>query len=568
MDADGDLDVFISGLAETGIVTSLYRNEGKKRSVLTPGVDSLVVFTPVDQPFERVAYSRAAWADFDRDGDLDLVVQGSRTADVPYKPITALYSNNGGNFSKVESAELLGLHSGALEWIDFDNDGDLDLLAAGEDSEANFRTNLYVSDGEGGFREIDSDLIDVAYGDADWADFDGDGDFDLALAGTTPNGFAAKIYENDAGTFREHAASLEGVAFASLAWGDYDGDSDPDLLLAGGRMATLLFRGRARLYRNDNGAFAAVDLNMYPALAGSVSWGDYDSDGDGDAFIVGAESHMGHRVARLFAIDGAILTLKSYLIGSMFMSADWGDMDNDGDLDLLTSGQTSLGHPSTTLYENKRQVKPKTGVVPLTVNALVEGSSVRLSWDDSTGLPTSTYAVRVGTAPGQSDVLAPAVDMETGRRLRHQAGNAGTAGKWILRSLSPGTYYWAVQNINAAFQPSAFSSEGTFRIERVTTSVEGNLPIEFRVHPNYPNPFSDMTSIRLDLPAAARVEVVIYSVLGAVVTRIVDEIRQRGSHTITWEGRDAAGRRVSSGIYLYRIRADERLESGRMVVVR
>jgi hypothetical protein len=83
---------------------------------------------------------------------------------------------------------------------------------------------------------------------------------------------------------------------------------------------------------------------------------------------------------------------------------------------------------------------------------------------------------------------------------------------------------------------------------------------------NQPNPFSPDTRIAFDLPNAGPVELVIYSVNGRLIRRLVKDTRRAGSHTASWDGRDDAGKKVGSGIYFYQLMAPGVAESRRMIL--
>ena len=77
----------------------------------------------------------------------------------------------------------------------------------------------------------------------------------------------------------------------------------------------------------------------------------------------------------------------------------------------------------------------------------------------------------------------------------------------------------------------------------------------YRLSQNFPNPFNPSTSIRMSLPTAGRVRLVIYDLMGRSVKTLMDGSAKAGQYEITWDGRDQAGRRVASGIYIYRLEA-------------
>lgn len=91
--------------------------------------------------------------------------------------------------------------------------------------------------------------------------------------------------------------------------------------------------------------------------------------------------------------------------------------------------------------------------------------------------------------------------------------------------------------------------------------TEEELPAEFALEPNYPNPFNPSTEIRFALPEAAHVRLSIYDVTGREVARLVDQSMPSGHHRVTWD----AGH-LASGIYLYRLTAGAFVETRRMVL--
>jgi len=85
---------------------------------------------------------------------------------------------------------------------------------------------------------------------------------------------------------------------------------------------------------------------------------------------------------------------------------------------------------------------------------------------------------------------------------------------------------------------------------------------------NAPNPFNPTTTIRFSLPANERVGLAIYAADGKLVRTLVDGVKERGSHSATWDGRDTSGTPVSSGVYFYRLTAGKFSESKKMVLLK
>jgi hypothetical protein len=87
-----------------------------------------------------------------------------------------------------------------------------------------------------------------------------------------------------------------------------------------------------------------------------------------------------------------------------------------------------------------------------------------------------------------------------------------------------------------------------------TKSNSQSLPTDYALHANYPNPFNPTTEIKFDLPVAGNVSLVIYDVLGRKVAELVNEYREGGYHSATW---NAAGQ--ASGVYFARLTVSNEL---------
>lgn len=95
-----------------------------------------------------------------------------------------------------------------------------------------------------------------------------------------------------------------------------------------------------------------------------------------------------------------------------------------------------------------------------------------------------------------------------------------------------------------------------------------SLPKEFSLAQNYPNPFNPTTSIDFAIPKATNVRLEVYNVLGQNVRTLVDEFLTAGQKRVEWDGLDDSGRPVSSGVYLYRIAADEFSQTKKMMLLK
>ena len=100
---------------------------------------------------------------------------------------------------------------------------------------------------------------------------------------------------------------------------------------------------------------------------------------------------------------------------------------------------------------------------------------------------------------------------------------------------------------------------GLAYISSSPTSVEyenqTNLPTEYALFQNYPNPFNPTTKIEFSLLVAADVELRIYNILGQQVATLINDQRSAGNHSVLWDASDSNGMKLSSGIYLYKLKA-------------
>jgi hypothetical protein len=251
------------------------------------------------------------------------------------------------------------MYTTGVSWGDYDNDGDLDLVFAGTPDAAPSNSRIYNNGGGGAFTDIGAGLAIAAYPSVAWGDYDNDGDLDLLLAGydTVVGDGRTRIYRNNGnGTFTNIGAALPGIYTGVGAWGDFDNDGDLDILLMG-------FSGTgnlARVYRNDGGGtFTDIGAGLPALYDGSAAWGDFDNDGDLDILLSGNAGTEASPtpVSVIFRNngDGTFSDINAGLTGVWKSSAAWGDYDNDGDLDIVlmgNAGSNDVPHRITRIYRN------------------------------------------------------------------------------------------------------------------------------------------------------------------------------------------------------------------------
>ena len=101
--------------------------------------------------------------------------------------------------------------------------------------------------------------------------------------------------------------------------------------------------------------------------------------------------------------------------------------------------------------------------------------------------------------------------------------------------------------------------------------AETGVPTQFGLAQNYPNPFNPMTSIQYSVvseQSPPHITLKIYNTLGQAVRTLVDEAKEAGYYTVTWDGRDGFGQELSSGVYFYRFTVGHFTATRRMVLMK
>ena len=253
---------------------------------------------------------------------------------------------------------FFGLWYSDSDWGDFDNDSDLDLMMVGYGlggTNGDGFHKFYRNDGNSTFSELNTGMIGVGNGTARFADLDGDNDLDAVICGQVLfNIDSTKVYINDNGVFTDSGAVLPPRVSSSLSFGDYDNDGDLDILLTGGTIA-VAGEGFIQIFRNEGSfAFTPIDVVTPGIRNGMAEFGDYNNDGCLDIAYAGSAS-SGNYVTKILkgSNSGTFTELPLTLLGLRYSKVAWVDYDCDGDLDLLVSGSFVNESPSEfKLYRN------------------------------------------------------------------------------------------------------------------------------------------------------------------------------------------------------------------------
>jgi len=352
IDSDGDEDLFWGDFFEPGIL--LLENTGTCQS---PNLRREPESFPTDDPLRTSGYNAPTVGDVDGDGDQDLIVGVLGGA---FNPNTTTVDNlhyieqvTAGTFAKRTSRFISTIDVGSESvpvFVDLDGDGDQDILLGNkieQDDPQNGALYRFVNEGRPGAPDYrmagEVDLGGGYHLVPAFGDLDGDGDLD-AIVGTWGDEVRLHVNEGADGSIALTLADSAVVTLtrgrnATPTLGDVDGDGDLDLFL-GESSGTLNF------YENT-GSATNLELTLVSDEFGDFDVGRrslpvlYDIDGDGDLdLVVGSESeglrlfrNTGTPSAPSFVDEGA-LPIPHF----GFSAPAFGDVDGDGDHDLLLGG--------------------------------------------------------------------------------------------------------------------------------------------------------------------------------------------------------------------------------------
>ncbi len=200
----------------------------------------------------------------------------------------------------------------------------------------------------------------------------------------------------------------------------------------------------------------------------------------------------------------------------------------------------------------------------LTTGVDVSFDSVRLEFDSDWNnyVSSDTAIVYVSAGAGiwhriltySADFRNTHVKLDVTSQLR-----GSNQAKVRFRSIQPGyDWWWAIDNVKLSVRGPRV----------LDANIYQNTPKIFALEQNYPNPFNPATTIRYQIPASEKVSLKIYNTLGQEVRTLVNAKQNAGAYSIQWDGKDTQGRAVSSGIYIYRLKAGSNVKSQKMMLIR
>ena len=348
-DGDDNLDFIV---ANSGTLNFLYHNQGDGQ---------FVRFN--DDPFASDIHDATTpvWGDIDNDGDIDLFVANNG---ISGSENNLFYRNNGNQtFSRMVGQSLVtdAEYSTCASWADYDRNGFLDLIVVNQGG----LNALYKNLGDGSFDRIGVSPFSVDQGmsrGCSWADYDNDGDLDLfiANAGSDPGEFNF-LYENlgdgqfNKITSENPVVTDKGMSYGGC-WGDYNNDGLLDLYVVnGGGQANVLY-----INQGDGNFIKAPDTLPIcePSDSRGASWVDFNNDGWLDLLVINFFdfSDEGYRnILYQNLSDGNFMKIGTgpiYIDSGDKSGHAWADYDRDGDPDLIITNPDDV---ATILYRNNTE---------------------------------------------------------------------------------------------------------------------------------------------------------------------------------------------------------------------
>ena len=364
-----------------------------------------------------------------------------------------------------------------------------------------YSLKIYKNNGDGTYNPDEIEPEGSSYGISDgavsWVDYDADGDLDLAVAVilNNPTARVFRIYKNlGGGSFDSTEVEPDtgwGVDSCSMAWGDFDNDGYPDAAISGDESGKLRFR----VYRNKgNGSFDTpiepeTDWGMENC---SIAWADYNNDGLLDVGIAGDQGSSQYRFKLFVNIGGGQFFPAEPGWGVNNGAIAWGIYDDDGDVDIAIAGNDGTRN-NLRVYKSQQNEMVNSNVPPNPPSGLIAKysygatiSTITFKWspgnyDFARSSYSIYYQVMVSTVPTslyQSDeyVYSPASFTFTWNFGSPMLGNYirppvkvwpgdsqpkhGFIYSTTTQILAPFTsYYYRVQTIDSVLERGDWSGE-------------------------------------------------------------------------------------------------------------
>ncbi len=468
-----------------------------------------------------------------------------------------LYRNDDGVFADISVAAGINTYAaGYTIWgitaADFDQDGDLDVaFAGGNQLTSGLAGPAYVlQNDEMVFNNVATDVLGfeiiLESWNPQWVDVNNDGLIDLWLPSIrTRTSEPCALFINEGGAFAYTDTTTSGLganSAISSCWGDYDNDGDVDLFITPFSGDTA---GNSRIYRNESDYFIGVTagtvLDSAYANSRGACFGDYDNDGDQDLLV----GRLNGQTEKLFRNDGDTWVDVSVATGVSAVSGTYRgamfiDYDNNGFLDIF------FNESSKKLLHN-------------------EGGNGN-HWIGIRPKGVISNRAAIGAR-----ITAVAGSLRQIRDIQGGGGGMSQCYLWAHFGLGPATTVdslivrWPNNTTEVALNIAAdeyyIFEEGTGIISSVRDNPVENM--SYILYQNYPNPFNPSTTIEFTLAAGSDIQLQLVNILGEVVKVLASGDYPAGHHQVKLNGTDLA-----AGIYFYKLNTGEFVQVKKLVLLK
>ncbi len=441
---------------------------------------------------------------------------------------------------------------------DLDNDGDTELVFGSKDK------NLYIVDGAGTIQQTYTS-IGYIYGTPALADLDGDDDLEIIFGTTLINGpiQGGSVYaiHHDGTDVSGYPIDVGEIIMAAPAVGDMDADGIIDVVVG--------------TWNNNVYAVSSADsikagfpyttgnrINVAPVLANLI--GDENLE-----LVIGSDDGTLY----IFNHEGTIIkeiTTTGYIRGGIALH----DIDNDNYPEIFWGGYDSKLHAYNLTLDSELSGWPidigqiisvSPVIVDLDGDEIVEivcahiGGQVLAFHLD--GSPVGNFPVTtsgsVEGSPGIFDIdgdgdLEILLGTSNGVDIFDYKNDMGTGDSWNI--------------FRGSLRRTGYYPDAILAIESQADIAE--IPSEFSVSDNFPNPFNPDTRFEIQLPENNRVSVIIYDITGRRVAELLNEELAAGIHQLHWNGREMNYGFAPSGVYILKVVAGGYSHTQKMVLVK
>ncbi len=638
VDGDGDTDIVLSGSS----TTMLYMNTGSGN------------FTSRENPFEE-GTNYAAFRDIDGDYDNDVILGHYEGVTIyPNRSIQSIpnreplfidqfpseidvvagdtYSNtaylgdpdgdslsleltgdiSADNFSYSDSSlgSMRIAFEPTREQTGFTGEFTLEISDGVQTRSADFNLNVlehfYLEE-----KDLTQNSNNSAYG---IADLNNDDYPDIITSDTGTDSTVVSINNGD-GTYTQREKKYPSIESGSISFGDINNDGNQDMLISGSNDSENI----NRVYQGDGrGDLIMVDTDLKEIDGSNTAIRDFNGDGNADLYINGflpTSSQSGTKIeTHIYFGDGEDgFSLSENELSGSVGRVSFSDIDNDGDLDYIKSGEKLIQSdgftapkPVINLYLNDGNgifSKESVDLPALTKNdiatadldgdgdsdLILSGSAENefvseIYFNDGSGnfskasentLADLTYS-QIGVADfendGDQDIVLKGEHSERGDLfelyLNDGKGNFSKLNGGLEADYESIFFFHdldkdADSDILVLEGNDSWSYENLGSAGTVSTDEKTSLPNKISLKNNYPNPFNPTTNIQYSVPNTGEVKLQVFDILGRKVQTLVNDQKTAGQYTVSFNAKN-----LSSGIYIYRLKVGSKVLTKKMSLIK